>query len=302
MRKTIGNWLPAAAALSVAAMPVQAQIAFGDDSSQWARDGECDDPRFVGDGMADILLEEDQWADATDCRALFDAGRIRLRDGDTSVPGGPIDFGADTGDWIFDGECDDPRFVGDGMAAVLLDEDRLADATDCRALYEAGRIRLRADGGKTLTRDRIRAVRIAAGVAEHGRLGPGDETLASGEFCDYFTFEGTAGAMAVVILRTSEFDPYLIVRSPGGEQIDNDDFEGDTGRSVVTFPMQEPGIYTVGVTSYEARETGAYSVLVEFQADAPAPAPGGERLPGELEVRAPQPGANGPDFAVIAAR
>ena len=56
---------------------------------------------------------------------------------------GDVNFGNDTSDWAHDGECDDPRFVGNGMASVLLDEDLYRDATDCRSLYNRGMIRLR---------------------------------------------------------------------------------------------------------------------------------------------------------------
>ena len=294
--------LAATALLCAASMPSHAELRFGDDSSEWAFDGECDDPRFIGNGMADILLEEDLFADASDCQQLFEAGLIRLRVGDSSVPGA-VDFGVDTSEWIFDGECDDPRFVGDGMAEVLLEEDRLADATDCRLLYESGRIRLRADGGKPFAGDSVRAQAVRQGIASYGALESGDDILDDGEYCDYFSFEGHAGALAVVVLRTEEFDPYLIVRAPSGEQIDNDDHEGDASRSLVTFPMHEDGIYTVGVTSYEAGEVGAYSLLVQIQADAPTPTavpPTGEigvrsvapgRVSGELLARTDMPSA-----------
>lgn len=143
--------------LAAWALPSQANVPFGDDSSNWALDGECDDPRFTGEGMAGVLLDEDRLADATDCRLLFDAGYIRLRAGDASIPDA-VDFGADTSEWILDGECDDPRFVGDGMAEVLLEEDRLADATDCRVLFDAGRIRLRTDGRLPLGELAVRVV------------------------------------------------------------------------------------------------------------------------------------------------
>jgi len=56
------------------------KVEFGDDSSQWANDGECDDPRFEGRGMAATLLAEDLGKDASDCRALYEAGDIRLRE------------------------------------------------------------------------------------------------------------------------------------------------------------------------------------------------------------------------------
>ena len=54
---------------------------FGDDSSQWATNGECDDPRFQGSGsgMADYLIDGDRLNDVTDCQALFNLGEVNLR-------------------------------------------------------------------------------------------------------------------------------------------------------------------------------------------------------------------------------
>ena len=53
---------------------------FGDDDSDWANDDECDDPRFVGTGMTDTkLLQDDILHDASDCRAAYEAGTIKLR-------------------------------------------------------------------------------------------------------------------------------------------------------------------------------------------------------------------------------
>ena len=57
-------------------------ISFGDDTSQWANDGECDDPRFEGPGMAPTSLEEDLLRDATDCRVLFERGEVWLAETD----------------------------------------------------------------------------------------------------------------------------------------------------------------------------------------------------------------------------
>ena len=57
-----------------------ANVDFGDDSSKWSNDGECDDPRFVGPGMPTTpLLEEDSMHDATDCKTAFDAGRLSVK-------------------------------------------------------------------------------------------------------------------------------------------------------------------------------------------------------------------------------
>ncbi|MCH2669622.1 MAG: hypothetical protein MK009_07210, partial [Gammaproteobacteria bacterium] len=93
-------------------------LTFGDDSSNWARNGECDDPRFEGSGMASYLIDSDRFSDATDCEALFNLGSVSLIDANE------INFGDDSSNWARNGECDDPRFEGSGMASYLIDSDR----------------------------------------------------------------------------------------------------------------------------------------------------------------------------------
>lgn len=115
---------------------------FGDDASDWAKDTECDDPRFEGPGMTKTkLLDQDIGHDASDCSAAWDSGRLQLIgdwEGDTP------DFGDDASDWANDNECDDPRFEGKGMTGTdLLQEDIRHDATDCAAAWDVGTIKLR---------------------------------------------------------------------------------------------------------------------------------------------------------------
>ena len=136
-----------------------AGLDFGDDSSQWANDGECDDPSFEGSGMAMSVDDHDQRSDASDCRDAFATGMVWFRGersaadhGDASGSGDAFDFGADDlewdglGKWNGDGECDDPRFAGDGMGPQVFTHLSERDATDCRALFDAGTIRLRQTG------------------------------------------------------------------------------------------------------------------------------------------------------------
>ena len=129
------------------ALPATAQdIDLGDNSSEWANDGECDDPRFTGDGMAWDMDEVDMGRDAADCGALLKKGRIRLsRVAGQSSPAecAAIDFGADTGAFTGDRECDDPRFAGPGVDEILLGDDLGTDASDCRTLCEAGSVWLK---------------------------------------------------------------------------------------------------------------------------------------------------------------
>jgi hypothetical protein len=141
----IGAALILAAGLSAPGLAQTGDVDFGDDTSEWANDGECDDPRFTGSGMAGELEDADIGKDATDCRTLFEAGSISLAEGEADAPAtatAEIDFGDDSSEWSKDGECDDMRFAGTGMAAELEDADIGKDATDCRTLFEAGSISL----------------------------------------------------------------------------------------------------------------------------------------------------------------
>jgi hypothetical protein len=53
-------------------------VDFGDNTSSYADDDECDDPRFEGPGTATTLLDSDLMADANDCKAAYEAGTIML--------------------------------------------------------------------------------------------------------------------------------------------------------------------------------------------------------------------------------
>ena len=167
------------------ATPIDA-IDFGDDSSEWNKDGECDDPRFEGTGSASELVDADLKKDATDCKAAYEAGTITLKDtGTTPVVAntGDIDFGDDTSQWSNDGECDDPRFTGTGSASELLEEDSMHDATDCKAAFDAGTVTLKT-GDTDVT------------VANTGDIVFGDDTSEynNDSECDDPRFEGTGVA------------------------------------------------------------------------------------------------------------
>jgi hypothetical protein len=135
-------------ALSVGTGVAHAQtVEFGDDSSDFARDGECDDRRFFGATMAPGGLDADNVGrDATDCKRGYQSGALRVWDAARARAAtncAAIDFGNDSSDWAQDGECDDFRFEGPGTAWVMLPEDNFRDATDCRRLCGLGQIALR---------------------------------------------------------------------------------------------------------------------------------------------------------------
>lgn len=93
---------------------------------------------------------------------------------------------------------------------------------------------------------------------ERGQLEAGDVTLRTGEYRDEYTFEGRAGERVAIDVRSTDFDPYLIVRPPTGEQEDNDDFEGSSEHSRLELTLKENGTYRVQVTTYQKGESGAY--------------------------------------------
>ena len=172
-----------------------------------------------------------------------------------------VDFGDDASPWARDGECDDPRFAGEGVAQTQLDLETRHDATDCRSLFNMGRIGLR---------DTPASGALASHV-EHGRLDLDDRALDSGEFVDLYSFDGCAGDKALVDLASMEFNPYLVVQTPSDEQFENGIHEGDATRSLLALKLGQTGLYQVAVTSAQSGETGAYT-LTMARAEPPSPA------------------------------
>lgn len=163
------------------------EIDYGDDTGDWARDGECDDPRFAGTGVASELLEADRGRDASDCRAAVAAGTASFLGGDTTSPLGEFDYGGDWSRWANDGECDDLRFSGPGTAKKLLSEDLQGDATDCRALEAQGAVSIRT----------VYTPAYAAGAPYSSKgidFGDNSSSFAGDEQCDDPRFEGPGAA------------------------------------------------------------------------------------------------------------
>ena len=106
------------------------EIAWGDDSGNYANDEACDDGRFHEDGDAWSYQRNHVLKDATDCRTQYEAGNITLY----------LDFGSNTGDYVNDNTCDDNRFTGEGRSILQTDSQVKRDADDCIAAYQAGTI------------------------------------------------------------------------------------------------------------------------------------------------------------------
>lgn len=133
------------------AIAASQSVDFGDDGSQFSKDGECDDKRFSGPGMTSTpLLDSDVGHDANDCRTAYDQHRLTLTSAGPNPSGtyaasgtDHIMWGDDSSKFSRDGECDDKRFSGTGMTDTpLLDSDVKHDATDCRSAFAQGRLKL----------------------------------------------------------------------------------------------------------------------------------------------------------------
>ena len=86
---------------------------------------------------------------------------------------------------------------------------------------------------------------------EVGRLEPVSQSHA---------FEALEGQEVVVELRSEEFDTFLTVRTPSGEEFENDDFDDTNSR--VTFTAGETGTHEVIVKSFSSGG-GTYTVSIE---------------------------------------
>ena len=124
-------------------------IDFGDNESVWSDDGECDDPRFSGPGVAAYTDPSDARHDANDCARLYMEGGLSFDENGGTTPEFDvaeildqtgIDFGDNSSGYSNDGECDDPRFTGPGMASFTEEENLMRDANDCISMYLEGEV------------------------------------------------------------------------------------------------------------------------------------------------------------------
>ncbi len=182
---------------------------FGDDSSEYANDGDCDDTRFVGDRGGSAIENSDSHVrhDATDCRTRFNQGLIRWDTDSTQnaqtlrgqargeMPDRRGDFGDDSGDFAHDGDCDDTRFVGDrgGSAIESSDNHVRHNATDCRTRFNQGLIRWDTDSTPTPTPN---ASGLGASRDSSGDFGDDSSEYANDGECDDTRFVGDRGFAA----------------------------------------------------------------------------------------------------------
>jgi hypothetical protein len=132
---------------------------------------------------------------------------------------------------------------------------------------------------------------VAPGRERRGTLAEGDSELPSGEFFDTFDYEFEAGESLELRVESTEFDTYLMVRSPSGQQQENDDQNPPDTNAGLNLVTQEAGTYQVMVTSYRPGEAGAYRLAIATGSPAvavPVPTPAPSTSP-EVEGATPNP-------------
>lgn len=95
-----------------------------------------------------------------------------------------------------------------------------------------------------------------------GSLSPGDMRRDNAYFYDAHTVRVTQPTILRVGLSSEDFDTYLIVKTPDGQELLNDDF-AENSDSYIEILAESPGAYTIWASSYEEGAAGSYSLLIE---------------------------------------
>jgi hypothetical protein len=170
---------------------------------------------------------------------------------------------------------------------IAQDDDGLGDGTNSLVtahLERAGRYRLvvRAFGEKEANGLYEIAVfrpataggpgkpaEIRAGDFLVGRLEPGDSTVGDGTYGDLFLFRPQASGEAIIDLRSSDFDAYLILQDAAGRTLLTDDDGGEGTNARITSRVNAGETYRIIANSYGGtRTTGSYRISVRLASGA----------------------------------
>ncbi len=146
---------------------------------------------------------------------------------------------------------------------------------------------------------------LAGRQAKQGTLATGDRTLRTGELFDPYPVRLRAGQRLTVRLRSTAFDPYLILKPTAGATTENDDAApNDTQNSLIDFTAEQDGQFAIMVTTYASGESGAYTLTYEItdgSGAAPGAKPGAGAAPEAAPGSAPgsAPAAEGSESTAI---
>lgn len=96
-----------------------------------------------------------------------------------------------------------------------------------------------------------------------GTLADGDKIFDAGQPYDSYTIDLAEAQQVTITMRSDAFDTWLLVEGPDGSSFFNDDFEGQTTTSRITFVASAGGTWTIQAATYDASGRGDYSVEVQ---------------------------------------
>lgn len=104
---------------------------------------------------------------------------------------------------------------------------------------------------------------IALNTTVRGSLGRDSNVLpVDNSYFNAYTFEGQAGQDVEITMQSTQIDTYLIVLSPNGEDVAQDDDGGGGTNSRLRLTLPTTGTYLVLANSYSAGEVGSYTLEV----------------------------------------
>ena len=189
------------------------------------------------------------------------------------VPGAD---GVDTEVWTFDGTAGQYVYVGaamDGYAPIVslrspIGGEEISIDYGGRlmaALPRSGEYRIHVESYESGSYEiEVTTVDVA------GALTPGASSrgfLDSGSPGEIWTFEGRAGQLIGVDVRSDSFDTIATLRSPNGEELEYDDDGGSGTNSRLAAFLSDSGRYLVEVRSLGGGRGGGYSVALTDTAD-----------------------------------
>jgi hypothetical protein len=105
---------------------------------------------------------------------------------------------------------------------------------------------------------------IRIGETAMGRLESGDSVIGDSTYADVLTFRPTMPGRVTILLRSSDFDAYLLLQDADGRTLASDDDGGSGTDAQLTYAVVAGRAYRIVANSYGGAEraTGAYRITV----------------------------------------
>ena len=99
-----------------------------------------------------------------------------------------------------------------------------------------------------------------------GELGEGDAVVPEdNSFYDVHTFSGEAGQVVTIAMASQDFDTFLWLFGPDGQELAQNDDEGLTTNSAIAITLPQTGTYTIGANAHSEGMRGQYEVTVRVE-------------------------------------